>query len=437
MSDLSSYLPIYVNPTNGIDSTEELYPDGTTTQTAFKSIAMAWYHVYFGEKQVVVLNQDPMILELQNVLPIDNVLTVVYASQDDSCYFYESWYGYGDEYNNNSDISVRHEAYLVYDNGVDFYSWTRDPFGNWYGINPLPVLTSRYYKNKSDGKFVLDVIIINNDWGSETNTIIIPPKTGWPNRIALRSSIPNNNSTVSINGAGYAGNYNWEYSIWSPLPTNGENINLISNQSIKIDISCPAASIINTAGTGGFELTGGNLILEDCKLSALNTTGGGYSSVEQLNGTTFKGGDIQATNCIIEDDITSGGGFCAYGNMTPSTEFDGTALNNAGNINLNKCSITSNEISAIGGGHFTCGMGGTGGTITLQDCVINSTTIINASGGASSAWEASCGNMNGIGGVINLIGSTNIPNTMNAKTITTTQLNKGRGINGANILGVI
>lgn len=84
--------------------------------------------------------------------------------------------------------------------------------------------------------------------------------------------------------------------------------------------------------------------------------------------------------------------------------------------------------------------GSNGGDVTLTDCKLYGN--ISASGlftfdtaaQTSNTFPAMSGGLNGN---VTLEGSTNIPDTMIGNLITSTNLNRGRGVNGSNILGIV
>lgn len=84
--------------------------------------------------------------------------------------------------------------------------------------------------------------------------------------------------------------------------------------------------------------------------------------------------------------------------------------------------------------------GSNGGNITITDCKLYGN--ISSSGLFTFDTDAQSFNTfpamsGGLNGNITLEGSTNIPDTMIGNLITSTDLNRGRGVNGSNILGVV
>ena len=84
--------------------------------------------------------------------------------------------------------------------------------------------------------------------------------------------------------------------------------------------------------------------------------------------------------------------------------------------------------------------GSNGGNITLTHCKLYGN--ISSSGLFTFDTDAQSSNTfpamsGGLNGNVTLEGSTNIPDTMIGNLITSTDLNRGRGVNGSNILGVV
>ena len=209
----------------------------------------------------------------------------------------------------------------------------------------------------------------------------------WPSRIGIRGAGSTNTSIGNINGNAINA-------------FNDINDNCLFIGGIE---SCPIS--INSNNT----ITFGNISANGISLLDNYCSAPGYSPSAGNGQSIFLSG-------VICGNITSNGGSIA-------TSWDYRPQGDGGDIILidTVCSgINSN--------------GSNGGDVTLTDCKLYGN--ISASGlfTYDPAVPAMSGGLNGN---ITLIGSTNIPDTMIGNVITSTNLNRGRGVNGSNILGIV
>jgi hypothetical protein len=222
----------------------------------------------------------------------------------------------------------------------------------------------------------------------------------------------------------------------------------------------------------------GNITVTNSTTGNISAQGSSPNYVS-YTGPVGKGGDVTITNSIVEninnssngnvsatlniagditivssfvDDIMSNAGMGGVGSVTMNTNIVNISNSTCGNITANGYIMDSGFSNGTNGNgsditvsdsivvSITCNGGGAtnqnnipgiGGDVTLINSVVDQVTcdggIVNESGRLH----------NGDGGTVYLIGSSIIPNNISAGYVDATQLNKGRGINGSSILGMI
>jgi hypothetical protein len=215
----------------------------------------------------------------------------------------------------------------------------------------------------------------------------------WPSRIAVRGAGDTQSFLGGITGNGADVVIDFEtWDVVSPV-TNGFNISLVSDLSVNVGV----VSASGGDGSGTYAADGGAVTLTD-SISG-NITSSGSSS----GGLGGPGGAVTLTNSTS-------------GNITNTTD----GLEQGGVVTLTNS---------------------TSGTITSSAAVTltNSTSgTITSNGGAVTLADSTSGNVSTPGsGEVTLSGSTSIPNFIVAGSVDTTNLRKGRGVNGSNILGLI
>jgi len=215
----------------------------------------------------------------------------------------------------------------------------------------------------------------------------------WPSRIAIIGAGSTNTSIGNINGNAINA-------------INDINDNCLFIAGIE---SCPISiNSNNTITFGNISANGISLLDNYCGTPGYSPSAGNGQSIS-LSG-------------VICGNITSNGG-------SITTSWDYRPQGDGGDIILidTVCSgINSN--------------GSNGGDVTLTDCKLYGN--ISASGlftydtaaQSSNTFPAMSGGLNGN---VTLEGSTNIPDTMIGNLITSANLNRGRGVNGSNILGIV
>jgi hypothetical protein len=231
----------------------------------------------------------------------------------------------------------------------------------------------------------------------------------WPSRIAVRGAGDTQSFLGGITGNGADVVIDFEtWDVVSPV-TNGFNISLVSDLSVNVGV----VSASGGDGSGTYAADGGAVTLTD-SISG-NITSSGSSS----GGLGGPGGAVTLTNSTS-------------GNITNTTD----GLEQGGVVTLTNS--TSGTITSSAAVTLT---NSTSGTITSSAAVTltNSTSgTITSNGGAVTLADSTSGNVSTPGsGEVTLSGSTSIPNFIVAGSVDTTNLRKGRGVNGSNILGLI
>lgn len=285
------------------------------------------------------------------------------------------------------------------------------------------------------------------------------------------NSIQSNGGYVPyIGNGGAAGSISSVNSVCGHISNSGGDtydIGGIAGQSgsIYLDNSQINGNISSVGGSAWMGRDGGVIVSVNSNCNNINCSGG--------SGAVFNGGNggsIDITNSSAGNLVCSGG----YGDEASSVGGNVTLVKSTvGNINANGCvggfgnnggnggnvNLTdsiSNIINANGNSGSPI-LGGKGGVVTLTrssaetiNCVGGFAATIKGLGGDvtlidSRANNIDCnhgGSYDGTStvaidvGSISLVGSTVIPNSM-IGSVTTNSLNKGRGINGSNILGLL
>ncbi len=245
------------------------------------------------------------------------------------------------------------------------------------------------------GNYVIDVGSgIFSGFSLNDNFLTSPT---WPSRIAIIGSSESATTIGDISGD--AVNY---------VASSGDDC-IFENQ---ID---PCSLNINSNKT----ITMGNISSNGIGLATNNCSGGGgpYSPNAGNGASIYLSG-------VVCNNITSNGGIINVGSLQEyRPQGDG------GDITL---------IDTVCSGINT--NGSNGGDISLTNCKIYSN--ISSSGLATYDIQAQNNNTfpamsGGLNGNIILAGSTNIPDTIIGNVITASGLNRGRGVNGSNILGIV
>lgn len=409
MADLSSYTIINVDPDTGDDTH---WPPGLTTP--FSTPRQAFLSAYFGQKLLNIPSWSiESILYFSEVVGYNNSIWIRYADINYEFFLDVQWF----DYSGGQGSDTRGASQLNTPLGNPY----SDPFGTWFDLWEGASITNRNFNNNATGNFVLNINGENAGYELE-----LLPETPWPNRIAVKG-----NGTLSILGNGPNSVFDFDLNAFAVLPGNGCDMNIISDKSIILNINSAGGSNQDAPSTYGITIRGGNIEIQDCNIGTINVSGG---NDDQTSPGAMVGGSITAYGCNIGS-AAANGGYCPFGGSM--YHVGGYDVNNdpvGGEIELYDCIVTN--ISVTGGNKdiYNQFIPGTGGTMTVTNSKVLGT--LNANGGVGNTSDMFSRNI-GYGGTINLVGSTNIPNTMSAGVINTNLLNKGRGINGSNILGVI
>jgi hypothetical protein len=297
----------------------------------------------------------------------------------------------------------------------------------------------------ASGNYVLDFGV--GSFGGVTLT------QDWPVRIAVRGVGATQSFLGGITSLGVDSVYDYDNNADVSQATAGSSIAIVSDQSIDIGgISSVGGAYTgngNSVQSGG---SGGAITLTDCVVSSLASVGGSAVGYYTIAGG---GGAITVTGCTTgsvstgggeaTDSVGQGGGGgaitvtgCTTGSVSSNGANGSTYGGGGGAI-----SITLSTVGAISssGGSYTNttwgAWGGSGGNVVVTDsnCGNVSTTgvLIN-----SSDWSYALGSGgNGSGGTATFAGYSTLPNSITAASVVTTNLKKGRGVNGSSILGLI
>ena len=214
----------------------------------------------------------------------------------------------------------------------------------------------------------------------------------------------------------------------------GDSSTITITNSTTLDITAIGGTgvgvnfILGSGNSGTVTLT--NSTCGEITVNSTNTddASAGSAGIVSLTNSTCQ--NILA-NGGIGNPPSSGGTVTLLNSAANIIEVDGSYSDYAGNgSSAGTVSLTNSSCFQIDGNG---GDGGTGGNLSVGATIdlINSTcTIVNVAGGS--------GVDKAVGGTVALSGSSIIPNTINnASVVNTSNLNKGRGINGSNILGLV
>jgi hypothetical protein len=295
----------------------------------------------------------------------------------------------------------------------------------------------------ASGNYVLDFGV--GSFGGVTLT------QDWPVRIAVRGVGATQSFLGGITSQGVDSVYDYDNYAEVSQATAGSSIAIVSDQSIDIG----GISLVGGAYTGNGPYqsggSGGAITLTDCVVSSLASVGG---SAAGENSTGGGGGAITVTGCTTGSVSTGGGEATSSvgqggggGAITVTGCTTGSVSSNGANGSTyggggGAISITLSTVGAISsnGGSYTNtyhgAFGGSGGNVVVTDsnCGNVSTTgaLVNP-----SDWPSVSNGGNGSGGTATFAGYSTLPNSITAASVVTTNLKKGRGVNGSSILGLI
>ena len=259
----------------------------------------------------------------------------------------------------------------------------------------------------------------------------------WPSRISVRGVSSSQSFLGGINGNGLDDIVDFNTYEIIRSPTNGHNIHIIGDKTINLG----NISSIGGANYGGQDPSaggGGQIILFGIKCENVSCSAGfSYNDSESA-------GSITMTDSESGDIVANGGE--SQGN------FYALFAGSGGEVTINNSFC--GDITANGGGSTYIANGGDGGSITLNNStcgeIISSGGFSNyqynnygGNGGEINLYNSTSGSIyseggisSGSGGVVTLSGDMTIPNTIKAGSIISTNLNKGLGLKGSNILGL-
>lgn len=478
MSDFTGYTPVYVR-SSGNDTT-----GNGMINTPYATVARAFKHAYFGTSADIVgtePTQQIMVIQAAGFVAIESVDARVLADKDLTITYYDSTISSFTAHTINSsaidsfqaatdianNMPVSSSMYAsVSGNNVTIYSGNTGPCpdntynGDWFAVSgtlvasqisntspvayiPVAASSNSYVIDVGSGNF--NGVNLNNIY-SYNNGIYV--YTGnWPNRIAVRGAGSSSSNFGGVNGAGTDGLYDYITTTETPA-TAGKTVTIISDLSVSLgNISTAGGSADSLFSYSGEN--GGNISLTDCVCGDLNSSGGDATG-PSVAGTAGQGGSITLTNCRVTSNVTSSGG----------SAIDGTGIDagrSAGALSITDSSITGN-VSANGGDGYGAGANITitrssCGTVSANGGAAANTTGGNDKAGANagniSITDSICGNIsatagvgapnypNGNPGSVTLSGISTLPNIINAGYVNTTNLRKGRGVNGSSILAIV
>jgi hypothetical protein len=285
----------------------------------------------------------------------------------------------------------------------------------------------------------------------------------WPSRIAVRGVNSSQSLFGGINGNGLDEIVDYENNTLISEAIAGKNINISSNKTINLgNITSNGNANVSTLsnGSNAGSITIDNAIFEDINAIGgpsdfftnvagnsgsiiINNSSCGNIFIDGGNGYSYNGSNggsllLENSTCL---DIAANGGYGTNPGLGGSITLNNSTSSNisvdggisehygdgqaAGSVTLNDSSCGS--ISGQGGDMGTGGSISAGGTVTLNN---SSSGNIDLAGGTGSEDP--------INGIVTLTGSSIIPNEiLNVSQVICTNLNKGRGINGSSILGVV
>ena len=317
---------------------------------------------------------------------------------------------------------------------------------------------------------------------------VLAVDVGGYNYVVLLDTVPPcevaivSNKTVNLGDVTAHGGYvsdTWG-GITGVTPRQGENITLtdcvagdLSNGGTYGHYEAPGAGAANYPGSGTVTLTG-------CEAGDITTTSyGGLWSYTGLNGS----GSVTVTGSTVGDITTQAVGsdsnqyyFGSSGHVTvtnsavgninaqigASAGYGGNAalpVGDGGDVTVTSSTVGNNltgEPSAVvswnnkaDGGNVTVSSSTVGNINTVGTDTENQNGIVPSHSGDVTISNSVTGNIAanggadggtgalGIGGVVELVGNVPLPGIILCGELDTTALDKGRGVNGSSILGVV
>lgn len=300
----------------------------------------------------------------------------------------------------------------------------------------------------------------------------------WPSRIAVRGV----GADQSFLGGVYANGVDANIDL-AVTASDAHNISIVGNGQINIgNVEAVGGGSNYSYGTiqgAGFPIqgrtgNGGAVTLQDVKAGHIYSMSGlqyfDYYDYVALGGVvTLSGviaGDIDASSrsYTFAPSPANGGNVTitnsSVGNITSNGAYDGLLSGSGGAISVisSTCGVitanggtgeqvtggggnvflsgsTSGNIIANGGNGVAMGYsytpGAIGGNVQLSNSASGN---ISALGGANLGYDGQMGRADG--GIATFTGYSTLPNSVIANTIVTTNLRKGRGVNGSSILGI-
>jgi hypothetical protein len=270
----------------------------------------------------------------------------------------------------------------------------------------------------------------------------------WPSRIAVRGAGATQSLLGGISGVGADQVFDWtEYVEISPVGS-GFNVSLISDRTVDIGgVTTSAGLLFGPLADYNAAPKGGDVSLADCKSGSVvagsvpwmviggtvSLTGCESGAVTSIGSGGWPSGAVSLVNSTAGlIDVSSLGGSGGSVTLTDSVAGDiasepiYTGGSSGGSVSLlrSECGLIN-----VRGNKASSGQnGGSGGSVSMID---SRSGDIAANGGDTSE-----GGTLGPGGAVYLAGSTIIPNSILAGSVSTVDLQKGRGVNGSSILGI-
>jgi collagen type III alpha len=477
MADLSGYTPIYVR-TTGNDSTGD-GSSGSPYLTAQKAFEVAWdagsgnYVIDLGVGSFGGVNLDtagatswPARIAVRGVSPSQSNLGGIVASGADEFY--------------DDDEEVQAYVDATEGKAVTVVGDSTANLGDVSTAGGNPDSGSAFQIGKNGANISLTDITAGNLNSSGGGDASFGQAAGNPGTITLSNVVAGD---LSANGASVSFDYS------ENGPTGGAAISLTASTVLNISTvggegtnggagggavtlaSGSAASSI--AANGGYGTYGGGgggavTVTSSTVTGAVSTNGGGSSEDDPSYGAgaggnvtvtssttgelsakggaganTGSGGTVTVTSSTVgnvstnPDGNASGGQSGNPGAVTATGSTLGVITANGGAgfsptggaaVSLTNCTAVSVFTTPGAGDSYIFAFGG-GGNVTLASS--NVSTEIDALGGADSDG------LRPGGGTVTMSGTSTIPNDIKCGRLVTTNLNKGRGVNGSNILGVI
>jgi len=479
MADLSGYSPIYVRST-GNDSTGD-GSSGFPYLTAQKAFEVAWdagsgnYVIDLGVGDFGGVNLDtagatswPSRVAVRGVSTSQSNLGGIAAN------------GANEYYDDDEEVMAWVDA--TAGKAVTVVGNSTANLGNVNTNGGNPDSGSATQQGKDGANISLTDITAGDLNSSGGGNESFGQAAGNPGTITLSNVVA---GTLSANGASVSFSYS------ENGPSGGAAISVTSSTvgaisttggggtnggagggAVTLASSSTAASVNTTGGYGTYGGGGGGAVTVTASTVTGNieTGGGGSNPFESGYGSgnagavtitsstvgnitarsgeganTGNGGSVTATSSVIGNVWTSSnsagsGSAGASGSVTMTNCVAGTITTYGGNSdsvagNGGDVSLTNSSVAAIfshvgsnpiSGAIYT---NGDGGNVTLVSS--------NVSGEIDTLGPVDYNSVRRAGGSVTMSGSSTIPNNIKCGHLITTNLNKGRGVNGSNILGVI